>query len=257
MGFLLGDFEKFNSPTIPFIVFKRSVVSPFVPQVPTFSYFTEFIESNFPPFKIPLEVTKTLVVTYAMKPDPIAAFSKVAGCDEEKVRANIYGTRENPRLFARALVPDITDADCSDDFTDTIQKFRSTAPQGTQCTQQYIDQVNQQRTPLQADTLRAVYYFCFDASPLFSGNGFGFSGQVNPSNEVPFAAATFSQSVQSREFVVPSFTPTQQDFNEGNVRILQFPTIPNAISTEKDGKFNAAFYSFLERGFFPLDPPQP
>merc|ERR1712048_553426 len=110
----------------------------------------------------------------------------------------------------------------------------------------FIENVRQQVFKLEAATLRALSFYCFDASPLFSGNGFGFSGQVNPSNEVPFAAATFSQSVQSREFVVPSFTPTQQDFNEGNVRILQFPTIPNAVSTEKDGKFNAAFYSFLE-----------
>merc|ERR1711948_120423 len=102
---------------------------------------------------------------------------------------------------------------------------------GKQCVQQYIDQVNHQKTPLRADTLRAVYFFCFDASPLFSGNGFGFSGQVNPSNEVPFAAATFFQKIQSREFVVPSFTPTQKQITDGDVahsssRLFRTPPPP-------------------------------
>jgi len=202
-------------------------------------------------------VTKGLVVPYAKLPNPIAAFSKVAGCDEEKVRAFVHGIRKNPEDFKTALVPDILDASCSKNFNSLLVAFQAAQPKGDACIEFFRDEVMAKRTVVAPDTLRAVYFFCFDASPLFVGNGFGFSGMVNPVNEVPFAAATFSQKTQSREFVVPA-TPLRK-IPPGDRHVLAFPTIPNiaAFTKANGGKYDPAVYDFLEDGFFPKTSPNP
>merc|ERR1712203_238884 len=241
-SFLIGAFQEVNPKFVKFFVLAASAFP--VPQVPTFSYFTELLQSKFG-IPIPLEVTKGLVVPYAKLPNPIAAFSKVAGCDEEKVRAFVHGIRKSPEDFKEALVPDILDASCSKNFDSLLTAFQAAQPKGDACIQFFKDEVTAKRTVVAPDTLRAVYFFCFDASPLFVGNGFGFSGMVNPVNEVPFAAATFFQQIQSREFIVPGTSTSTLKIGTQFFRLF-FPTIPDAKTTAKDNMFNGAFYQFLE-----------
>merc|ERR1712203_17126 len=241
-SFLIGAFREVNPKFVKFFVLAASAFP--APQVPTFSYFTELLQSKFG-IPIPLEVTKGLVVPYAELPNPIAAFSKVAGCDEEKVRAFVHGIRKSPEDFKTALVPDILDASCSKNFNSLFTAFQAAQPKGDACIQFFKDAVTAKRTVVAPDTLRAVYFFCFDASPLFVGNGFGFSGMVNPVNEVPFAAATFFQKTQSREFIVPGTSTSTLKIRTQFFRLF-FPPIPDAKTTAKDNKFNGAFYQFLE-----------
>lgn len=251
-AFLLDGFLKYHPTSVEFNVFKKSIVSSL--KIPTWSFFAEYIESEFD-FRIPLGATKALVVTYALQPNPVAAFSEVAGCDEEKVRALLYGIRSD---VTPAMITDIADCDCSQEFMDFHDYYKTKGPfKGKACIQTYIDQVNDPNGAfeLTPTTLRALYWQCFGASELFTGNGFGWSGLVNPTNEVPVAAATYFQLTQSREYVVPAFELTRMHFNNGDYRTLAFPTIPDAKETAIGGEFNAEYYSFLEQGFFPLEPP--
>merc|ERR1719356_925796 len=106
---------------------------------------------------------------------------------------------------------------------------------GKACVDLYVKMVTHKVLLLRADTLRAMYIYCFDASPLFAGNGFGFNPEVNPVNEVPVGAATFFQKVMSREFVIPSFPVTPALKAAGDLVELRFPTIPNAEASAIPG----------------------
>lgn len=261
-SFLLGDFETQHPTVIPFIV-RTSPKKPLAPTVPTFSFFTEFINEvlKVQP-RIPLDVTKNLTLTYAFNSNPIAAFSIVAGCNEEKVQASGFGIRKSKKKFEEALVDDITEAECSDEFIDTINFLNDeTSYKGKytpdDCILVFFKQVNNKKLPLTPASLRALYWVCFDASAFFTGNGFSFSGMVNPINEVPFAATTAMQSFQGRELVVR--TVAVKDLmkeSPDDVTVLRFPTIPNVTTTAENGMFNRDFYNFLEQGFFPFKKPQ-
>ena len=88
-----------------------------------------------PGYEIPLDFTRDLVAAYAEQPNPMAAFSKVTGCDEKKVRALEYGVRKSPADFIEALVPDILDAGCSEKFYKVYKTARTSVqglPFGTQ-----------------------------------------------------------------------------------------------------------------------------
>ena len=134
------------------------------------------------------------------------------------------------------------------------------ALKGEKCVTYFVEKFKNLEFDLAADSLRAFYAFCFDASPLFTGNGFSFSGMVNANNEVAFAATTFSQQLTSREFVVP-LTNTA-DLNSDDFKVLTFAALPSIVTTAKvdpsgQKEFNREFYAFLEQGFFPTANPVP
>lgn len=276
VGFPRSLLLSSNPTNYDFFVFKSSAVfksssavSMFgseQPVVPTFSFFAEFVKS-ISGFEIPLDLTRDLVAAYAEQPNPMTAFSKVAGCDEEKVRAFEYGVRKSPTDFTEALVAKLLDAGCSENFKHVYNtaldayKASPSAFFGKQCVTYFVDRFKNREFDLAADSLRALYAFCFDASPLFTGNGFSFSGMVNANNEVAFAATTFSQQLTSREFVVPLTNTADLD----DFKVLTFPALPSIVTTAKVNpsnpsgpkEFNREFYAFLEQGFFPAAIPNP
>ena len=275
VGFPRSAVLSSNPNNFTFVVFKSSAVfksssavSMFgseQPVVPTFSFFAEFVKSS-SGFEIPLDLTRDLVAAYAEQPNPMAAFSKVTGCDEKKVRALEYGVRRSPTDFIEALVPDILDAGCSEKFYKVYKTARTAsrdyplALEGEKCVTYFVEKFKNLEFDLAADSLRAFYALCFDASPLFTGNGFSFSGMVNANNEVAFAATTFSQQLTSREFVVPLTNTT--DLESDDFKVLTFEALPSIVTTAKvtpsgQKEFNREFYAFLEQGFFPMVNPVP
>lgn len=122
---------------------------------------------------------------------------------------------------------------------------------GDMCIETYINHMAEHsESAWTAGSLRAVYFQCLDASPLFTGSGFSFSGVTNPLNDIPVAHATVEELVTSREFVTHS--QSLKDLGIYDARVLEFPQVPDVKSTAVMGEFNASYYDFLETGFFPM-----
>jgi len=154
--------------------------------VPSWELLFKWMEDfGVPP--VPFEVQKEITLAYSSVMDPVMAFSKVAGCDYDKMLQYLNGN--------------ITNAGCNNGYYTALELAGYGGAKGFYCFDNFVNAVEAKKIKLNATTVRAAINTCLDASELFTGNGLGYDNIASP---LVAGKTSGMDYFPGREFIVPN-----------------------------------------------------